>query len=242
MTRFTKSIKVSIFNTMDHIQSTFLAIICLSAIFKIIPLCSSYPTPSNCTDTGRLCTSFLAFKPSPEQTLPVIQSMFDVLPNDITVEGNGKGYVFIRKNCSCAYGMRKYLTNTTYTVRKNNGSVYNMVVDAYDGLAYFPTNFTREGKKGAVVSLKLICGCSSGLWNYLMSYVMTDDDTVGSLSSRFGVSMDNIENVNGIANPDNFTAGSLYYVPLNSGMSFLSPLMISDLCLFQFQMCISILI
>ncbi|KAK4736095.1 hypothetical protein R3W88_010356 [Solanum pinnatisectum] len=216
MTRFTKSIKDSIFNAMDHIQSTFLAIICLSAIFKIIPLCSSYPTPSNCTDTGRLCTSFLAFKPSPEQTLPVIQSMFDVLPNDITVEGNGKGYVFIRKNCSCAYGMRKYLTNTTYTVRKNNGSVYNMVVDAYDGLAYFPTNFTREGKKGAVVSLKLICGCSSGLWNYLMSYVMTEDDTVGSLSSRFGVSMDNIENVNGIANPDNFTAGSLYYVPLNS--------------------------
>ncbi|KAM3267914.1 hypothetical protein P3S67_031899 [Capsicum chacoense] len=80
--------------------------------------------------------------------------MFDVLPNDITVEGNGKGYVFIRKNCSCASGMKKYLTNTTFTVRKNNGSVYGMVVDAYDGLAYFPTNFTREAKKGAVVSVE----------------------------------------------------------------------------------------
>ncbi|KAK4361865.1 hypothetical protein RND71_017106 [Anisodus tanguticus] len=201
---------------MDHIQSTFLAILCVSTIFKIVPFCSSHPTPLNCTDTGRLCTSFLAFKPTPEQTLPVIQSMFDVLPNDITVEGNGKGYVFIRKNCSCASGMNKYLTNTTFSVRKNDGSVYNIVVDAYAGLAYFPTNFTREAKKGAVVSLKLICGCSSGLWNYLMSYVMTDDDTVGSLSSRFGVSMDNIESVNGIANPDNFTVGSLYHVPLNS--------------------------
>ncbi|XP_016476377.2 lysM domain receptor-like kinase 3 [Nicotiana tabacum] len=199
---------------MDHIQPTFLAILCLFTIFQTIPLCSS--APLNCTDTGRLCTSFLAFKPSPEETLPVIQSMFDVLPNDITIEGNGKGYVFIRKNCTCASGINKYLTNSTFTVRKNNGSVYNIVLDAYNGLAYFPSNFTREAKKGAVVSLKLMCGCSSGLWNYLMSYVMRDGDTVQSMSSRFGVSMDNIETVNGIANPDNFTVGSLYYVPLNS--------------------------
>ncbi|XP_031120087.1 lysM domain receptor-like kinase 3 [Ipomoea triloba] len=180
------------------------------------PLCSSYPNPLNCSDPGRLCSSFLAFKPGPDETLPVIQSMFDVLPHDITVEGNGRDYVFIRKNCSCAPGNNQYLTNTTFTVRESNGSVYDLVIDAYDGLAYFPTNFTREAKKGAVVSLKLMCGCSSGLWNYLMSYVMEDGDSVESLASRFGVSMDNIESVNGIQNPDNFTAGALYYIPLNS--------------------------
>lgn len=183
------------------------------------PLCSSYPTPLNCSDPGRLCSSFLAFKPGPDETLSVIQSMFDVLPHDITVEGNGRDYVFIRKNCSCAPGNNQYLTNTTFTVRESNGSVYDLVIDAYDGLAYFPTNFTREAKKGAVVSLKLMCGCSSGLWNYLMSYVMEDGDSVESLASRFGVSMDNIESVNGIQNPDNFTAGALYYIPLNSGIA-----------------------
>lgn len=102
-------------------------------------------------------------------------------------------------------------------MRENNGSVYDLVMEAYDGLAYFSTNFTRKARKGAVVSLRLMCGCSSGLWNYLMSYVMRDEDSVASLASRFGVSMDSIETLNGISDPDNVTVGALYYIPLNSG-------------------------
>ncbi|KAK6911998.1 LysM domain [Dillenia turbinata] len=175
---------------------------------------SSLATPLNCTDTSRLCTSFLAFKPSKDQTLPILQSMFDVYPEDITVENESKEYVFVKKNCSCT--TNKYLTNTTFTVRANGGSVYDMVVEAYDGLALV-SNLTmnREAKVGAVVSLRLFCGCSSGLWNYLMSYVMQDGDTIASLASRFGISMDSIENVNGIHDPDNVTVGDLYYIPLN---------------------------
>ncbi|WCJ40878.1 protein kinase family protein / peptidoglycan-binding LysM domain-containing protein [Euphorbia peplus] len=131
-------------------------------IFNVL----SYSTqPMNCTDTTRLCTSFLAFKPPKNLTLPVIQSMFDVLAQDVMVEDNDHG---------------------------------------------------RKSKAGAVISLRLFCGCSNGLWNYLMSYVMEEDDSVESLSSRFGVSMDSIEAVNGIGNPDNVTVGALYYVPLNS--------------------------
>ncbi|KAL8043190.1 hypothetical protein ABFX02_09G102800 [Erythranthe guttata] len=185
----------------------------------LISFSIAYPSPLNCTDKSRLCTSFLAFKPTSDQTPAVIQSMFDVLPGDVTIEGNGRDYVFIRKNCSCASGgllENYYLTNTTFTVRENNGSVYDLVIDSYGGLAYFPSNFTRAAKKGAVVSLRLMCGCSSGLWNYLMSYVLRDGDSLGSLASRFGVSMDHIETVNGIANPDNVTVGDLYYIPLNS--------------------------
>ncbi|KAK4395195.1 LysM domain receptor-like kinase [Sesamum angolense] len=113
-----------------------------------------------------------------QSTLPVIQSMFDVLQEDVTVEGNGRDYVFIKRTVL-------------------------VLLDC-------------ATKKGAVVSLRLMCGCSSGLWNYLMSYVMQDGDSVESLASRFGVSMDSIETVNGIANPDNFTVGELYYIPLNS--------------------------
>ncbi|WVZ24678.1 hypothetical protein V8G54_003222 [Vigna mungo] len=169
----------------------------------------------NCTDTGRVCTSFIAFKPEPNQTLALIQSMFDVLPGDITVEGNGWGYVFIRKNCSCAAGIKKYLSNTTFTVKSNEGLVYDVVMSAYDGLAVLP-NTTRRARNGAVVSLRLFCGCSSGLWNYLVSYVMRDGDSIESLASRFGVSMDSIESVNGISNLDNVTVGSLYYIPLDS--------------------------
>ncbi|PSS09770.1 LysM domain receptor-like kinase [Actinidia chinensis var. chinensis] len=187
-------------------------------LFFLLPLnslCSSYPTPLNCTDANRLCTSFLAFKPNANETLAVIQSMFDVLPGDVTIEGNGRDDVFVRKNCSCSPFEEKYLTNTTFTVRENGGSVHDMVIGAYEGLAFLP-NFTRAARAGSVVSLQLMCGCSSGLWNYLMSYVMGDGDSVQSLASRFGVSMDSIESVNGLDNPDNVSVGSLYYIPLNS--------------------------
>ncbi|KAL2338024.1 hypothetical protein Fmac_012470 [Flemingia macrophylla] len=175
-----------------------------------------YPTePMSCTDTSRVCTSFMAFKPEANHTLSLIQSMFDVLPGDITVEGNGWGYMFIRKNCSCGAGIKKYVSNTTFTVKSNEGLVYDMVMDAYDGLAFLP-NTTRKARNGAVVSLRLFCGCSSGLWNYLVSYVMRDGDSVESLASRFGVSMSSIETVNAIGSPDNVTVGSLYYIPLDS--------------------------
>lgn len=45
---------------------------------------------------------------------------------------------------------------------------------------------------------------------------MRDGDSVQSLASRFGVSMDSIEEINGIQNPDNVTVGALYYIPLDS--------------------------
>jgi len=172
--------------------------------------------PMNCTDTRRVCTSFLAYKPQQNQSLGVIQSMFDVLPSDITVEGNGWDYIFIRKNCSCASGIKKYVSNTTFTVKTNEGFVDDLVMDAYDGLILLP-NTSRKARNGAVISLRLFCGCSSGLWNYLLSYVLRDGDSVESLASRFGVSMDSIEGVNGLDGPDNVTVGSLYYIPLDSG-------------------------
>ncbi|CAL1378295.1 unnamed protein product [Linum trigynum] len=170
----------------------------------------------NCTDTTRLCTSFLAFKPSQKaQALPLVQSMFDVLPRDITVEGGSSDYVFVKKNCSCLSDDRVYATSTTYTVKSDDGLVHDIVLGAYDGLALVP-NTTRSARAGAVVSVRLFCGCSSGLWNYLMSYVMEEGDSIESLSSRFGVSMASIEGVNGINSPENITVGAVYYVPLNS--------------------------
>ncbi|KAJ6822039.1 lysM domain receptor-like kinase 3 [Iris pallida] len=195
---------------------------------------ASHPNPPlNCTDTSRLCTSFLAFKPPPEASsssssplLPLILSMFDVTPQDVTQDQNSSpGYVFIRKNCSCltTTTTKKYLTNTTYTVRRrhsNNtkeeeGNVYSMVSSAYSALASFPPS-NRTAKEGAVISLRLLCGCSSGLWNYLMTYVMEDGDSIDSLSSRFGVSMDSIETANGMDGPQGVVVGNVYYIPLNS--------------------------
>ncbi|KAL9405594.1 hypothetical protein Peur_002566 [Populus x canadensis] len=201
---------------MNHRPRTsFLIPVLCFLCLQIQPLHSFSTQPMNCTDTTRLCTSFLAFKPQENLTLAMIQSMFDVLPQDVTREGNGHGYIFIKKNCSCLSKDKVYVTNSTYTVKFSGGYVYDIVINAYDGLAFLP-NTTRQAKVGAVVSLRLFCGCSSGLWNYLVSYVMKEGDTVQSLSSRFGVSMDSIETVNGIQNPDNVTAGALYYIPLNS--------------------------
>ncbi|MED6137554.1 hypothetical protein PIB30_066033 [Stylosanthes scabra] len=170
----------------------------------------------SCTDTTRVCTSFLAFNPQQYQALPVIQSMFDVFPSDITLEGNGWDYVFIRKNCSCAANTKNYVSNTTFTVKFTHGGFVNdLVMDAYEGLALLP-NTNHWASNGSVISLRLFCGCSSRLWNYLVSYVIRDGDSIESLASRFGVSMDSIEAVNGIDNSDNVIVGSLFYIPLNS--------------------------
>ncbi|XP_044484676.1 lysM domain receptor-like kinase 3 [Mangifera indica] len=177
--------------------------------------CSYNTQPMNCTDTTRLCASFLAYEMKPNQTLAVIQSMFDVLPGDVTVEGNGNGYIFVKKNCSCLSTTKYYVTNTTYTVKSNGGYVYDLVVNAYDGLGFLNSS-SRMARVGAVVSLRLFCGCSNGLWNYLMSYVLKEGDTLQSLASRFGISMDSMELVNGMENPNNVTVGNVYYIPLNS--------------------------
>lgn len=99
----------------------------------------------------------------------------------------------------------------------NDGYVYDLVRDAYEDMAYMHNNYEgRRARLAGVVSVKLFCGCSNRLWNYLMSYVLREGDSVESLASRFGVSMDSIESVNGISNPDNVTVGELYYIPLNS--------------------------
>ncbi|KAJ0075551.1 hypothetical protein Patl1_33971 [Pistacia atlantica] len=177
--------------------------------------CSYNTQPMNCTDTTRLCTSFLAYEMKPNQTLAVIQSMFDVLPGDVTVEGNGNDYIFVKKNCSCLSTTKNYVSNTTFTVKSNGGYVYDVVVNAYDGLGFL-NGTSRMARVGEVVSLRLYCGCSSALWNYLMSYVLKEGDTLQSLASRFGISMDSIEQANGIGNPNNVTVGNVYYIPLNS--------------------------
>ncbi|KAK9690170.1 hypothetical protein RND81_09G109000 [Saponaria officinalis] len=189
-----------------------------SLILLLITLPISKSTlPMNCSDTTRLCTSFLALKPDSNLTLSLIESMFDVFPKDVTVENTKKDYIFVKKNCSCDPKLRKYLTYTTFTVRNRGGFVGDLVGDAYKGLAYL--GGSKSGRKvrvGEVISVRLFCGCSSGLWNYLVSYVMNDGDTIASLASRFGVSMDSIEQLNGISNPNNVTLGDLYYVPLNA--------------------------
>nr|GEU67635.1 LysM domain receptor-like kinase 3 [Tanacetum cinerariifolium] len=193
-------------------------------IFIFITLCSAKTTPLNCTESTRLCTSFIAFQNTKTQPIHVITSMFDVTLSDITTDTNlNNNYLFIKKNCSCTYNFN-YLTNTTYTVRTNNthkgsnGSVYDLVSEEYGGLAYVEKarGMARVAREGAVIGVEMFCGCSSGLWNYLMSYVVKEGDSVEMLASRFGVSMDSIERVNGIHDPDNVTVGALWYIPMNS--------------------------
>ncbi|KAL4194212.1 hypothetical protein AMTRI_Chr05g58220 [Amborella trichopoda] len=177
----------------------------------------------NCTDTTRTCNSFLAFRPPlsliPTQTLALIESMFDALPKDISVDqaptSDNHQLFYIKKNCSCDPRRHEYLAMTTFTVPKNEGTVYEQVSEAYGGLAVLANN-GRPAREGAVVGLRLACGCSGGVWNYLLSYTLMEDDTLEGLSSRFGAGMGDIEMVNGIDDPSVLTVGRVYYIPMNS--------------------------
>lgn len=184
---------------------------------------ASAPLP--CSDLSRVCTAFVAFPAAGEAAnASVLESMFDAAPGDITADAAASpGYAFVRKNCSCL-ASRTYLANTTYTVPSAaagataNATAADVAAAAYAGLAVPPPGgpALRPPRPGAVVALHLLCGCSSGPWNYLLSYVGVDGDTVESLSSRFGASMDAIEAANGMAGPDPITTGKVYYIPLNS--------------------------
>jgi hypothetical protein len=178
--------------------------------------------PLACSEFSRVCTAFLAF-PAASANATLLESMFDAAPGDLTADAAASpGYAFVRKNCSCLPS-RAYLANTTYTIPSAaappNATAADVAAAAYVGLAVPPPGRAaqRPPRPGAVVALHLLCGCSSGPWNYLLSYVGVDGDTVESLSSRFGASMDAIEAANGMAGPDPITAGNVYYIPLNSG-------------------------
>ncbi|GJM93186.1 hypothetical protein PR202_ga09721 [Eleusine coracana subsp. coracana] len=179
--------------------------------------------PLACSEVSRVCTAFLAF-PAAAANVSLLESMFDAATGDLTADAVASpGYAFVRKNCSC-FPSRTYLANTTYTIPSAaaplNATAADVAAAAYAGLAVPPPGGAaqRPPRPGAVVALHLLCGCSSGPWNYLLSYVGVDGDTVESLSSRFGASMDAIEAANGMAGPDPITAGKVYYVPLNSDL------------------------
>ncbi|XP_047056783.1 lysM domain receptor-like kinase 3 [Lolium rigidum] len=181
--------------------------------------------PLACSEPSRVCTAFLAFPASASAAAnaSVLASMFDAAPGDLTADAAASpGYAFVRKNCSCL-ASRTYLANTTYTLPSAapppnaTATAAQVAVAAYAGLAVPPPGGAqRPPRAGAVVALHLICGCSSGPWNYLLTYVGAQGDTVESLSSRFGASMDAIEAANGMAGPDPISTGKVYYIPLNS--------------------------
>ncbi|KAG2600558.1 lysM domain receptor-like kinase 3 [Panicum virgatum] len=185
--------------------------------------------PLACSELSRVCTAFLAFPAAGAgaANATLLESMFDAAPGDITADAAASpGYAFVRKNCSCLPS-RTYLANTTYTIPSSaaasgagapDATAADVAASAYAGLAVPPPGGAaqRPPRPGAVVALHLLCGCSSGPWNYLLSYVGVEGDTVESLSSRFGASMDAIEAANAMAGPDPITAGKVYYIPLNS--------------------------
>ncbi|KAF8696370.1 hypothetical protein HU200_037279 [Digitaria exilis] len=184
--------------------------------------------PLACSELSRVCTAFLAFPAAGAgaANATLLESMFDAAPGDLTADATASpGYAFVRKNCSCLPS-RTYLANTTYTIPSSaaasgaapNATAADVVAAAYAGLAVPPPGGAaqRPPRPGAVVALHLLCGCSSGPWNYLLSYVGVEGDTVESVSSRFGASMDAIEAANAMVGPDPITAGKVYYIPLNS--------------------------
>lgn len=67
--------------------------------------------------------------------------------------------------------------------------------------------------------------------------MLREGESVLSLASRFGVSMDDIETVNGIRNLDSVNVGDLYFIPLNLGLFCFHLLSIFCLIHVYFMLC-----
>ncbi|GLJ53251.1 hypothetical protein SUGI_1134910 [Cryptomeria japonica] len=210
--------------SMNHFQPPriiihpVLVLAVASLVCSFTPASAYSSAPFNCSDTTSVCESLIAYKLQSTDTLSKVQSLFDVTLAELTFDQSSAvkaQYAFVNKSCGCFQTKKQYLTTTTYTVTNNDGYLAPMVESAYEGLAQLP-NASRIAHMGAVVTVYLLCGCSSDASNYLMSYVLQDMDTLSSIASRFGVSMQDIETVNNITDPNVLSTGKVYYIPLNS--------------------------
>ncbi|XP_058081886.1 lysM domain receptor-like kinase 4 [Magnolia sinica] len=172
-----------------------------------------------CNGQTPTCQSYLIFRSQPPYNTPSsISSLLSSDPSQLssinsfsdneTIQTNKQ--VIVPVNCSCSGQYSQY--NSSYSIK--SGDSYLIVAnDTYQGLStcqalqaqnrYSPTELIV----GMEIRVPLRCACptrnqSSEGVKYLLSYVVNWGDDVPIVSQRFGVSMQNCLDANGLSLTD----------------------------------------
>ncbi|KAJ7242342.1 hypothetical protein O6H91_Y436100 [Diphasiastrum complanatum] len=179
--------------------------------------------PLPCSDLGRICTAYIQYLLPSSSSVEDVQNLFNVKPDAITAESSSaytakapyKQSLIVKVQCSCS-PEKKYFAYTSYDTTANGTTFDSIVNNAYEGFAWSDHyNATQTFPQNTPVPLSILCGCSNVDWNYLLSHVVTQDDTLLLLAQRFNSDVASIQAVNNVKN-DLIYTGVVYFIPINS--------------------------
>ncbi|MCO5548959.1 hypothetical protein L7F22_002423 [Adiantum nelumboides] len=189
----------------------------LSVLVSGPPVDAQVSRPLHCSDPNRVCSAYLYYMLSFNESMADVASLFNVGPHDLTLDPRSSMLdaqgLFIRVNCSCISSV--YLANTSYhaTYSFNLTTVISRV---YAHLAWAP-NTSLPVTPGRSVHISLLCGCLDNTreYGYLLSYPVQNNNTLIGLAFRFESSIPSIVELNNITNENVIYTNQVYYLPIS---------------------------
>ncbi|KAH7424234.1 hypothetical protein KP509_12G096100 [Ceratopteris richardii] len=178
----------------------------------------SSSSPLRCHDPSRVCSSYLYYMLSFNESKADVASVFNVGPHDLTLDPRGRQKdaqgLFIRVNCSCVSSI--YVATTSYYTTSSYTNLSDILNHVYGDLAWV-SNISLPVSPGQSVPILLLCGCLDNTRDYgsLLSYPVQSQDTLATLAAKFDSSILSIVTLNNITNENVIHISQVYYVPIN---------------------------
>ncbi|XVF42755.1 hypothetical protein PTKIN_Ptkin01aG0389700 [Pterospermum kingtungense] len=174
-----------------------------------------------CNGEQRSCQSYITFRSEPTYSSAVtIAYLLRAQATQISALNNlssdvspieTKSMVVVPVNCSCSGSY--YQHNASYTIKLASETYFSISNDTYQGLttcqameAQNPINF-RDLKVGNELVVPLRCACPTANQiqdgaKYLVSYLVTWDDSISSIAETFGSDEKSILDANKLSESD----------------------------------------
>ncbi|KAJ0793051.1 putative protein kinase RLK-Pelle-LysM family [Helianthus annuus] len=184
-------------------------------------------TRYTCTNNTKIsCPSFLIFRANPRfPTISAISALFG-LPTDNLLRLNNivspletlfvDREVFVPVSCSCSDGF--FQTRFNYTITENT-TLSEIACGVFEGLVKTVTLLEENQhqeivKVGYVLDVPLKCACPSSEYKYFVTYPLVSGDSIDKVSTKFGISKNDILAVNSLQPDTTIYPETTILVPL----------------------------
>ncbi|KAI3696949.1 hypothetical protein L6452_29601 [Arctium lappa] len=191
---------------------------------------TTYTCTYNTTQTKISCQTFLIFRSNHRfPTISAISALFRSPPTTLLRLNNidhtsellvVDREVLIPVACSCGSG-EFFRAGINYTVPENT-TLSDTACGVFEGLVKTITlveenpNVEDVVKVGFVLNVPLKCACPNEPYKYLVTYPLVSGDSVIKISTKFGISEDDVLRVNGLHPDTTVYPNSTILIPLYS--------------------------
>ncbi|KAM0005248.1 putative protein kinase RLK-Pelle-LysM family [Helianthus debilis subsp. tardiflorus] len=184
-------------------------------------------TRYTCTNNTKiLCPSFLIFRANPRfPTISAISALFGFPTDDLLRLNNIVSpletlfvdrEVFVPVSCSCSDGF--FQTRFNYTSTENT-TLSEIACGVFEGLVKTVTLLEENQhqevvKVGYVLDVPLECACPSSEYKYFVTYPLVSGDSIDKVSTKFGISKNDILAVNNLQPDTTIYPETTILVPL----------------------------